>query len=71
MLLRTPSLEWTVGASLFTTSDKVTSLGGAADFSIGNFGWIMKDQSIPVIRTDFCVTNPEELGRCADHQHQP
>jgi hypothetical protein len=29
----------TVGGSLFTVSDKVRSLGGAAD-SIGNFGWI-------------------------------
>ena len=62
LVLRNAKLEWSVGASLFTTSDKVSSLGGAADFSIGNFGWIMKDRAIPVIRTDFCVTNPEELG---------
>ena len=50
--------EWSVGGSVFTTDSKVTSLGGAADFSIGNFGWIMVGQSIPMIRTDFCVKNP-------------
>lgn len=61
-VLRTAKLEWSVGGSIFTNATKVTSLGGAADFSIGNFGWIMKDQAIPVIRTDFCVTNPDELG---------
>jgi hypothetical protein len=70
-VLRNPTLEWQVGASLFTTSDKVTSLGGAADFSIGNFGWIMKDQAIPVIRTDFCVTNPEELGATPEISTDP
>jgi TonB-dependent starch-binding outer membrane protein SusC len=71
MLVRTPSVEWSVGGSLFTVSDKVSSLGGAADFSIGNFGWIMKDHSIPVIRTDFCVTNPDELGAAPDISNNP
>jgi len=49
----------------------VKSLGGAADFSIGNFGWIMKGQSIPVIRTDFCVTNPEALGAAPEISTDP
>lgn len=71
LLVRNNAIEWTVGASLFTTSDKVTSLGGAADFSIGNFGWIMKDESIPVIRTDFCVTNPDELGAAPEISSDP
>jgi TonB-linked SusC/RagA family outer membrane protein len=71
LLLRTPALEWTVGGTLFTSSDQVTSLGGAADFSIGNFGWIMKDRPIPVIRTDFCVTNPNELGATPDISTDP
>jgi TonB-linked SusC/RagA family outer membrane protein len=59
-VLRASNFEWTVGGSLYTNSSKVNSLGGAADFSIGNFGWIMTGQSIPVIRTDFCVLNPNE-----------
>jgi len=59
-VIRRSNFEWSLGGSVFTNDTKVTSLGGAADFSIGNFGWIMKGQSIPMIRTDFCVTNPDE-----------
>jgi len=70
-LIRNRVLEWLVGATLFTTTSKVTSLGGAADFSIGNFGWIMRGQSIPVIRTDFCVRNPDELGAAPDISSNP
>lgn len=61
-LIRRPDFEWSVGGSLFTNSSEVTSLGGAADFSLGNFGWIMEGQSIPVIRTEECVTNADEKG---------
>ncbi len=59
-VLRGRNLEWTVGGSIYKNDSKVNSLGTAADFSIGNFGWIMKGQSIPVIRTDFCVVNPDQ-----------
>jgi TonB-dependent starch-binding outer membrane protein SusC len=58
VVLRMRKYEWSVGGSVFTNETKVTSLGGAADFSIGNFGWIMNGQSIPMIRTDFCIQNP-------------
>lgn len=71
MVLRNRAVEWSVGGSLFTNSTEVTSLGGAADFSIGNFGWIMEGQAIPVIRTDFCVTNPTELGAAPDISSDP
>lgn len=57
-LFRRDRLEWTVGGSYYTNQTKVTSLGGAADFSIGNFGWIMTGQAIPMIRTNFCIANP-------------
>lgn len=57
-LLRRGDFEWTIGGSVFTNTSEILSLGGAADFSIGNFGWIMKGQQIPMIRTDFCVANP-------------
>ena len=59
-LVRRKNFEWTVGGSLYTNQTKVKSLGGAADFSLGNFGWIMTGQSIPMIRTDFCVENPNQ-----------
>jgi TonB-dependent starch-binding outer membrane protein SusC len=58
-VLRRSEFEWTVGGSMYTATSKVGSLGGAADFSIGNFGWIMVGQAIPMIRTDFCVKNPD------------
>ena len=60
IVLRKKEFEWSVGGSLYTNKSTVISLGDAPDFSIGNFGWIMKGQAIPVIRTDFCVTNPAE-----------
>jgi TonB-linked SusC/RagA family outer membrane protein len=70
-VLRQRNFEWLLGGSLYTNDTKVTSLGGAADFSIGNFGWIMKDQAIPMIRTDFCVRNPDERGATPDVSSNP
>lgn len=57
-VLRRGPYEWSVGGSVYTNTSKVKTLGGAADFSIGNFGWIMTGQPIPMIRTAFCVDNP-------------
>ena len=61
-VLDTKRFDWTVGGSVYTNNSMINSLGGAADFSIGNFGWIMKGQPIPVVRTDFCVENANEKG---------
>ncbi len=60
VVLRRRRFEWSVGGSIYTNDTKVDTLGDAADFSIGNFGWIMKGQAIPMIRTDFCLANPSE-----------
>jgi TonB-linked SusC/RagA family outer membrane protein len=61
--LRHGAWEWNVGGSVYTNHDKVKSLGGAADFSLGTDAWIMKDQPIPVIRADnTCLLNPDEAG---------
>jgi hypothetical protein len=59
-VLERRNFGWSVGGTVHAYSSEVKSLGGAADFSIGDFGWIMVGQPIPVIRTDFCVTNPDE-----------
>jgi TonB-dependent starch-binding outer membrane protein SusC len=59
-VIRRQNLEWSLGGSVSTSDTKVTSLGGAPDFTLDNFGWIMQGQAIPMIRTDFCVTNPNE-----------
>jgi len=54
--------EWTLGGSIYTNHAEITSLGGAADFSIGNFGWIINGQPIPMIHTDFCIKDPDVAG---------
>ena len=60
VVLRRGELEWSVGGSVYTNDSKVTSLGGATDFLIDNFGWIMVGQPVPIIRTDFCIQNPDQ-----------
>jgi len=57
--VRTNRFSWEVGGSLATNDNEVTDLGGAAPFSLGNFGWIVEGESAPVIRAN-CVTNPGE-----------
>jgi TonB-linked SusC/RagA family outer membrane protein len=60
---RRGSFQWDVGGSLYTNSNDVTSLGGAADFSLGTDAWIMKGQPAPVIRSDnTCLKNPDKTG---------
>ena len=59
-VLRRGAFEWSVGGSAYTNNAKIISLGGAPDFQIDNFGWIIQGQSIPMIHTDFCVQNPND-----------
>jgi TonB-linked SusC/RagA family outer membrane protein len=61
-VIERPKFGFSFGGSVHKYSSEVLSLGGAADFQIANFGWIMEGQPIPVIRTDFCVTNPDAKG---------
>jgi TonB-linked SusC/RagA family outer membrane protein len=58
-VMRRQDFEWTLGGSVFTNKTRVQSLGGAPDFQIADFGWIIEGQSIPTIHTDFCVQNPD------------
>ena len=58
-LIRRGTFEWNVGGSVFTNKTRVASLGGAPNFQIADFGWIIEGQSIPIIHTDFCVQNPD------------
>jgi TonB-linked SusC/RagA family outer membrane protein len=61
-VFRHNEFEWTLGGSVYTNKAEITSLGGAADFSIGNFGWIINGQPIPMIHTDFCIKDPKVAG---------
>ena len=60
VVVRKPNFEWTVGGTYYTNHTEVKTLGGAASFSLGNFGRIEEGRPIPVINTDFCVTNAQE-----------
>ncbi|HEU4994905.1 MAG TPA: SusC/RagA family TonB-linked outer membrane protein [Gemmatimonadaceae bacterium] len=58
-VLRRSGFEWTVGGSLYTNDAKIVTLGGAPDFEIADFGWIISGQAIPMIHTNFCVRDPK------------
>jgi TonB-linked SusC/RagA family outer membrane protein len=60
-LIRLENFGWEVGGGLSTNFSKVTDLGGAPAFSLGNFGWVVEGQPVPVIRGR-CVTNPDEIA---------
>jgi outer membrane receptor protein involved in Fe transport len=40
---------WDLGLGLSTNHSKVLSLGGAAQFSVGEYGWVIEGQPVPVI----------------------
>lgn len=60
-VLRRSEFEWSVGGGLATNHSETVDLGGAAPFSIGNYGWVVPGQPTPVIRAT-CVTNPDEMA---------
>jgi TonB-dependent starch-binding outer membrane protein SusC len=60
-VLNTSALRWDLGVGLATNFSKVLSLGGAAPFSLGNAGWIIEGQPVPVVNA-FRVMNWSELA---------
>ena len=40
---------WDLVLGLSTNHSKVLSLGGAAQFSVGEYGWVIEGQPVPVI----------------------
>jgi outer membrane receptor protein involved in Fe transport len=40
---------WDLGLGLSTNHSEVLSLGGAAQFSVGEYGWVIEGQPVPVI----------------------
>jgi outer membrane receptor protein involved in Fe transport len=56
-LLERAGYGWDLGGSYSTNSSKTLSLGGAAPFTLGNFGWVVEGQPMPVMRAR-CVSNP-------------
>jgi hypothetical protein len=61
MLLNREDWGWDLGATVATNDSEVLDLGGAPDFSLGNRGFIVEGQPVPVVR-GLCVTNPNEIA---------
>ena len=49
-LLDTRSLRWDLGLGLATNFSEVHDLGDAAQFSVGEYGWVLEGEPVPVIR---------------------
>ena len=60
-VVRNDTWSWDLSGSLAVHRSNVDTLGGATEFSIGGFGWVIEGQPAPVIRSN-CVTNPDELA---------
>lgn len=43
------TFRWDVGVGLATNNSEVLDLGGAAQFSVGEYGWVIEGQPVPVI----------------------
>ena len=48
-VLNSSTLRWDVGAGLSTNRSEVLDLGGAARFAVGEEGWVIEGQPVPVI----------------------
>ena len=53
--------SWDAGLNVSTNYTRVLSLGGAAPFTLGNYGWIEEGKPVLNIR-GFCVGNPGEMA---------
>ena len=60
-LVNSRSLRWDLGIGLATNHSKVLDLGGAAQFSVGEYGWVIEGQPVPVLYARR-ITNYGELA---------
>ena len=60
-VIRQRDYGWEVTATLGTNHSETLDLGGAAPFSLGNRGWVVEGQPVPVMRGR-CVTNKDEVA---------
>ncbi len=57
-VVRNDSWSWDLGGTLSLTDSEIISLGGAPEFSIGGYGWVIEGQPAPVIRA-YRISNPD------------
>ncbi len=60
-----PMFTLNAGLNISTNKSKVLSLGGANQFSVGNYGWIIVGQPAPVLRGKV-IKNPDAVGVAPD-----
>jgi TonB-dependent SusC/RagA subfamily outer membrane receptor len=60
-IFRGQDFTWDLGFSVYTNNSKVLDLGGVPEFSLGDRGWIVEGEPVPVIRAE-CVLNPDEIA---------
>lgn len=61
VLMRRSNLSWELNGTWSTNRSETLDLGGAAPFGMGNRGWVVEGQPVPVMR-GLCVANPDELA---------
>ena len=60
-LVQLQNFGWEAGLNLSTLDSKVISLGGAPEFSLGNYGWVKVGHPVPVIVADR-ISNPDAIA---------
>jgi TonB-dependent starch-binding outer membrane protein SusC len=64
-VIETPRFGLSAGLNVSTNKSKVITLGDAAAFTLGNFGWISPGQPAPVLRGKL-IRNPDARGVAPD-----
>jgi TonB-dependent SusC/RagA subfamily outer membrane receptor len=60
-IVNSRSFRWDLGVGLATNNSEVLDLGGAAQFSVGEYGWVIEGQPVPVIYAER-ITNFNDLA---------
>ncbi len=69
-IIRRDNWGWELGGTLYTNKSKVTLPEEVPDFTAGDgWGWIQNGSSVPVMRTDFCLSNPDEKADPIEERH--
>lgn len=72
-LMDRPGFGWKAGVTAALTRSEVLSLGGAPEFQLGTFGWIVEGQPAMVQRANR-ITNPDAIANPVietDHYYGP
>lgn len=57
----TEQFSWDIGFNASLNRSEVVDLGGAPEFSLGNFGWVVEGEPLPLTRGER-ITNPDEIA---------